>query len=315
MPAIDTLTPAEEKFFSSKGEVAPEPELPLAEAPKEETPEPEKAAAEPAVVEEVDPDDAEEVIAETGKNATKVSIGALHKERKLRKAAETAAAEQKLENAKIASRIEVVQQLIQQSQQPQRQPGDDIPDVNEDPVGHFRAKVERLEAQEAQRTQQVTAITNVQRLGQIATEKEAEYIRANPDYNDASKFLQEARAAQLRIMGYDQQTIAQTMSQEAIQLAAAALQRGENPAKWVHEMAKAMGHKGAPKAQIAPEPTADEVKIAMAAKGQGQGAGLGQIAGTASTPTTLEGLLKMSDSEFAEATKGDKFRKLLEGKR
>lgn len=313
--AIDVMTPEETKFFETRGEVPPDAQ---SELPPEEKPE---IAAEGQKVEikEVDlsePEDNDENVAEAGKNATKVSIGALHKERKLRKAAEAAAAEQKIENARISERVALVQGLIQQSQKVNAPVTDQIPDMDTDPVGHFKAKFERLEAWKTQQESQATTVSNLQQLGTLATQREQEFIKDNPDYTPASIYLQNARASQLKVMGYDDMTIKQTMANEAMTLAANAINRGENPAKWVYEMAKSLGYK-APTENVSretngvPAPTADEIKVAMAAKGQSKGGGLGEMAGTAPIPTTLDTLLKMSDDDFFEATKGNKFEKLL----
>lgn len=305
MPDVIELSPEETKFFATQGaETPPEPADP--------TPEPEpQAETKPVAEPQGEPD----------KSKT-VPHGALHEERELRKAEKKRADEATENFNKLRGRLDALTEIakagIQQPKAADTAP--QIPDINIDPVGHFRVKGEldakRIQALEAKLSEQDSRnqqTNNVQRVTQIAQAQEAEFVKGNPDYNAAAAHLLNIREAQLIAFGItDPAERANIRSQDAITIATAALARGENPAKVVYDMAVASGHKKAVPAEAAKAAAPSEAeKVRMAAKGQEAGQSLNQINGAANAPTTLEALLKMDDNEFAEATKGDKWRKLV----
>ena len=54
-------------------------------------------------------------------------------------------------------------------------------------------------------------------------------------------------------------------------------------------------------------------RVALAARGQASSKSLSAAGGGATGTLTLEALAGMSDDEFGEATKGDRWQKLLKG--
>lgn len=323
-PAVTPkLSEGEAKFFESQGEsdIPAEPATSQPEAPAAVSPDPssQPQAASP------EPEEEEIHVDDQGK-AVKPPKGfvpnvALREEREARRKAEARAAEQERNYATLQARLDTLQQIAQAQTQPKAEP-QQIPDETTDPVGHFRARTLALEEQlkqlsqaQQQQIQQSNLQTNVQRLTQIATSQEAEFAKANPDYNEAANYVRTMRDAQLTALGVaDPAARQQALQHEALNIAAAALQQNRNPAQVIFEVAKATGWKPAPKESppngAAQKPTPAQ-QVAMAAAGQIAGQSLGQVNGGASAPTTLESLLKMSDKAFAEATKGDKWRELL----
>jgi len=332
------VTPAmsegESKFFETRGEedipaAASEPAAPELPIPEPTTPEP--LAAEPEEIEEEHAPDA----AGTKPPKGYVSVNALREEREKRRAKEQ-------EFTVLNTRLETLMQLAnaqqQQAQTQQQQTAaPEIPDVTVDPVGHFKAKNALLEQQVAQlangfqqQNQQQTVQSNIARLTQIATAQEQEFSKTTPDYQEAAEFVKGLRDMQLQALGATDPAQRQILlQQEAMQIAAGALQNNKNPASVIYDIAKASGWKPKPAGQSSASVDASAAamkgalasaitpakQVQMAAAGQVAGQSLGQVNGSSTPPTTLESLLKLSDKEFAEKTKGDKWRELLEPRR
>lgn len=288
------------------------------EAPAPDAPTPELAPDTAEHEDKIDP--------ATGKERV-VNYGALHAERQKRKAAEGEATKAREEAARIMGRFETIQQLVQRGQQPQpQQPAaEEIPDINLDPVGHFQAQLaianKRIETFDKwQQTQEAnaTAMNNVAQLQRIAQSHEADFKKTAPDYDEAFQYVRKMRDQELEYMGYADPGVRQQIIQnDALQIAAQALQGNRNAAEVVYNIAKARGWAGkapAPTTQpVAPAQSPDAKKLATVAKGQAASQSLGQVSGSAPAEMSVESLLKMSDSEFEEATKGDNWRKMMGG--
>jgi hypothetical protein len=255
---------------------------------------------------------------------------AVTQERERRKAAEKEAREAQQQLATIKGRFEVLQQLAQQSAQPQVQApqAPEIPDYNADPLGNLQARLEIAEVaaraaneQVNQFAQQSQIQNNVQRLLEIAHTQEVSHARENPDYLPASQFLRDSRERELAFMGTPTHLIPAQLNSEIAQLTAFALERGITFPQAVSQVAQMRGYQpvqaapaptpaAAPVVNAAPTP---EERIQQVQKGQEMTQSIGQVAGTgAAAPMTLERLAKMSDEEFAAATQGNKWRDLLD---
>ncbi len=157
----------------------------------------------------------------------------------------------------------------------------------------------------------------------MAQSHEIEFTKANPDYTDAFQYLRQNRDAELIAMGYsDPGMRQQIISNDAIQIAAQALQTNRNAAEAVYNIAKARGW--APKTPPSPaatpkpaEPHPDTVKLQNVAKGQKTAASLGQVNGSAPAETGIKAVLDMSDEDFAAKYAGQdgeaNWRKLMGG--
>lgn len=270
----------------------------------------------------------------------------LQQERERRRAEAKGRQESEKQFAALQARLDTLARLA--AAQGQQQTEAEIPDVTVDPVGHFKAKNDVLERQlrengewrkqqenwRAQQEQQAQAVNNIQRLTQLANAHEVEFRKSTPDYDEASSYMRATRDAELEAYGIkDGFQRAQMIQQDAINIAAQALADSRNPAEVIYAMARARGYQvkaktapaaaaqAAPVVQAAPvtasaaQTVSDEIKVAMAAKGQQAGQSIGQVPGGAAPAVTLDSLAKMSDAEFADATKGDKWRKLMGGGR
>lgn len=273
--------------------------------------------------EEHDEDDAPEIDPKTGKQRV-VNYGALHSERKKRQAAEADVVKAREDFAKLSGRIEVLQQLAQR-QQPQKVNQEvAIPDVNVDPVGHFQAKAQIAEQKIAgfekwQQTQEnnATAMNNVRELTGIAMRHETEFSKTTSDYQEAAAYVRQARDQELDYMGYKDPAVRnQIIQQDALQIAAQALQGNLNAAEVVYNIAKARGYQAkAPvsAASVAPAKSPDAIKIATVAKGQAATQSLGQVNGESVPDLSPDAILKMTDAEFTKWASDDNWRKLMGG--
>jgi hypothetical protein len=197
-----------------------------------------------------------------------------------------------------------------------------IPDINEDPVGHFAAKLAATEAKlkaiEEASTKTVETITREkqeQQFWSTVERSEIEMRSTAPDYDDAVGFLEQSRVRELEAMIPDtDQSLALAhqngfrtvedlriamLNRDRVAVATQALQMGMSPAQLYYNLAKQRGFTGpAPKAPAAPmKPTAQAKQpnaIAATKKGQEASRSLsGGGAGASDGAVSLEDLAEM----------------------
>lgn len=195
-------------------------------------------------------------------------------------AAETAraAAELKLatEQAKINERVELLSRLAQMpapaapapvASPPPAPAPIEIPDVNIDPVGHFRAIAEvqkQHSDQQENRVKDLTAIVNglqerQQQAQQVAEMRawgqaqELAFMRQEPDYVDAMAHLKQSRHDELEAIGViDPAERERIINNDVTSIAARARQEGAN---FAERLFKASQKRGFAK-KVVPEPVA-----------------------------------------------------------
>lgn len=321
MPDVIELTPEETKFFATQGAEAPETveSVPAKEVAKQD----QRPEGDDNANKGHDPSEADSLDKDEKPSGT-VPQKALHEERERRKAAQKDAEEARTNFTKLQSRLDTLQEIARSTVQRSETPTAPVtPDINTDPVGHFKAKTEALERElsdtrkwRTEQEQRGQATNNIQRIAQIAQAKEAEFKQTAPDYDDASTHLRNLREAQLIAYGItDPMRRGNIIAEDAITIAATALSENKNPAEIIYNMAKASGYakKAVEQAQAVDNTPSETKKVQMARDGQKAGASIQQINGAASKTTTMQALLEMNDDEFAAATKGDKWKKLLAG--
>ncbi len=111
-----------------------------------------------------------------------------------------------------------------------------------DPLGAIRQDLSELKKDQQQareysqqREQEQTSRANLERT---VVAQVQEFSKATPDYQEALKYMLETRAKELQLLGAPQDQIEQLIEMESIQLAQGAVQRGENPAERVYNLAK-----------------------------------------------------------------------------
>lgn len=228
-----------------------------------------------------------------------VPHGAFHAEREERKKAQAQA--RAFENQLNQERQQYLMHLAQRQQAQAPQP----PKFEEAPLENLKhgidttaqqlANIQQHQARqqwEQQQRAQFEQFTNTVRS------QADSYIREQPEAGEAIKFLKHGRYQEYKGMGMDEQAAVQRVLQDELDLSAWALERGENPAKVAHEMAVARGYK--------------DSKQKLEMQRQGQGASLPTGGGRSGGLPSLEALLKMDSKDFAKATAGDNWAKLLQ---
>lgn len=236
-----------------------------------------------------------------------VPLAALHEERARRRELQQRLEANEREAQAWRQRAEERINAILQAQRPQ------TPSLEENPAVHLNSKLDGVsrdvqaitgaltEAQRAaQVQQQVAALENVVRT------REAEFAKEHPDFEAAVKFFYGQRTQELQIHGLDQVAALQQAAHEFRVGALQAAANGQNPAEMAYRMAQARGYR---KADPAPAVSAED-KFNAQAKGAAAAKSLGGGGASSGTPS-LQALLAMSDEDFAEATKGNKWSKIM----
>lgn len=243
------------------------------------------------------------------KESKVVPLGALHEERNRRKELQ-----QKMQT--MEERFGQLAQIVQQrlTPQQQREQAPEIPDVNTDPVGHFRAKTEALERQiaEMQRPiQEVQQSRQQQAMTQRATHAVASQIREfaaeKPDVVNAIQFIQEADRKALEAIGHDPAEAQMMVESHHDQLVMSLLQKGMSVPLALYQLATTRGYQAKASQQNAQEKLEGLKKGVGAARSLGSGGGV-------SAKLSLAALADMPADEFAKTVgSDDDFRKLFGG--
>ena len=202
-------------------------------------------------------------------------------------------------------------------------PKEEVPDPDEDPLGHANYKINRLEsqlrgvAQQAQRqqhqqqqqAQQNAASTEQQGIVGQSQNLQTQFAASNPDYWDAYQFLENTRTQELTAMGYNDSQAAEVVANERGMIVTQSLIRDQNgtvtgwkhnPAEVAYKLAKMRGFAApAPAAPVVAQVSGQD-KFNMAATGSVAGASVGSSGSgaPASGAPTLESIANMSDKDF-----------------
>lgn len=239
-----------------------------------------------------------------------VPLAALHEERNRRKELAAELARERQEREALARRVEERLQAMQEAQKPP------VPAFEENPAEHLRAKVEEAERiarmtaqQQAAWLQQQQQAQIEQQIAQRVVADEAEFMAEKPDYNDAVQYLHKSRVGELMTQyGLPEAAAIRQSAGELKEAAFVFTQRGMSPAQTAYQIAVQKGYTPKQAQQAADAATKFQTQAAgvKAAKSLGTG-------GATRTTMTAQQLLAMSDEEFAEATKGDNWRKVMGG--
>lgn len=130
-----------------------------------------------------------------------------------------------------------------------------------------------------------------QRTGQ-ATRFEQAFRESNPDYDDAAKFLQQARWDELSRAGYEEHQIARQIALDANALFDAGVKTGMNPAQLVYLRAQQAGY-----TKAAPQQSEEAAKVTALAEAQKNTQGIGTAGGGAGKLTAAQ-IAEMSEEEI-----------------
>ncbi len=250
-----------------------------------------------------------------------VPLAALHEERQTRKQIQNEIRQMREQQAQrdqqIAEQQEayaIAQQRLQQYIASMNRPPP--PDENSDPLAaglhiakQTQNEVQALRQQQAHREQweyqqRLQAQQNeMQRQAQdqfvaTVTGSEQQFTAEHPDYFDAVKFAVSRRMKELVAGGWQQEEAAQVATNDARNMAAQWVQRGQNPAAMAYQLSQAMGY--VPK-------TSDVAKMEMqergmqAAKPTGGGKPTGKLTASHIANMTPTELARLSNEDFEAA--------------
>ena len=281
---IEIETDDEKAFFESGGEAAPEAETSEIEQQQQAATEPEKQEAAP----EAEKTEQQE--------ETKVPYSALHEERMLRKEATQ-------ELRQVREKVESLQSLRDELTELRnsKKVEEDQASYEEDPIGHLREQQEQMQAKmtahETNAQQQQAQLQEVQQLQSTINTQVNEFVKDNPDYDQALSFMTERRMQDLTSLGItDPVQQQQIINTEAWNIAQTALQNNKNPAEVVYSMANSWGYQ---KAAGQAGKTELEQKVDTINKGQQEAQTLSDAGGAPdSTGLSLADIESMSDEDF-----------------
>lgn len=298
------LTASEQAYFDSHGETDPTGEAPeTTDSTEPDVP------ADDAVLEA---ETAPEAAPEADKRTKMVPHAALHEAREEAKRVKAELDQVKSVVGNIDAHLRRQFEAQQAAQAPKPQELPPIPDENEDPVGTIAflknalvelANNQQRSTQEAQQAQQVNAVVSTYRQ---AAEQARQHV---PDFADAYNHLINSRRMELVLNGIPENQVDAHIKREEVQVAAAAVQRGQNPAEAVYKLAMARGYRRAEAAPAAPQ------QIQAKAQAQADNVSLGSAGGSpAGGQMTAEKLASMSPEQFgAYMAKNPKTVKALMG--
>lgn len=271
----------------------------LAQELEPPVPEEEVAAGEPAKTEEPPKAEEPEASPEDGeveppKRPDKfVKIQALDEQKHKRRAAEA-------ERDAALKRAAILEDRWNQFLTSQRQPPQQLPPKDTQPIEHFDARINQTQQtveQLAQYAQQMQVREAQQRQVeqfkyQVAS-SEAEFTQENPDYPQALEFVRNRRIAELEAAGYEPMQISEMVMRDASAIAWDAMQRGKSPAEVIYNMAVNTGFtKTDPLA-------AGKQKIDATNRGIQASKSLKNSGGADGWPTAAQ-IADMSESDFSD---------------
>jgi hypothetical protein len=238
-----------------------------------------------------------------------VPLPELLEERKKRQALEARVNQDAAQNRILRERLDAILQKIQEAEKPQEPPQ---PVYEEDPAAYLKWQNDQLLAERravaekrAEEEKQSSQVKQLEQVRQTIKQGINQFAEVTPDYNDAAKYLIEARLKELEVMGVtDQNEIRTRLEQDEIEVGYWALQQGKSPGEVFYNLARSRGYSGT-KPVAEKESTLESVR-----KGQQAATSLSKAGGAPEGEITTETLLAMNDEDFAKYTKGKKWAKL-----
>lgn len=244
-----------------------------------------------------------------GDKPTKVPLGELLEERRRRQALE----QQTMElQARLAAQEQLKEEMRQFREQLKAKEDEEeaVPDYEEDPLEHLKAKTERqeqliqqqMEAQRQAQEQQQAAIQQQEAIKQVVTaisQREAEFVKEAPDYYEAIEHVRSIQRENLSGLGLTPDQVEAEVARAELETGIAALQNGVDPASYVYNIAKRMGY--TPKAKDTDNNAGNQDDAKMDALEKGTKAQ--SVAGGAN----LKELAEIEDDEEFEAAMKEVF--------
>ena len=247
---------------------------------------------------------------DAAERARTVPYGALAEERSRRKELQRELQESAGIRQRLQERLDALHTLAGQAAQA-------APDMDEGTAPSIDGATTRAtagaEASSAFRTQVLQSVRH--------------YAAERPDFMDAYQHARQARVEELTALGYGQDEAQAITFDNELEVINSAFAAGRNPAQVIYDFAVGRGYRPVGASErvagtgqgpaVRPiggaAPMTEAQKIALAARGQAAAKSLSAAGGGATGTLTLEALAGMSDEEFAEATRGERWQRLLRG--
>ena len=304
MESLETVTPAEREYFSSKGEKPiPSADEAAPEVEEVEAPDPDDVEADDADEAEVEAKDEAPEPEQPKRKDSRIPLRKLQESENQRRELEKRLAEREEAFARADERLRTLMQLAQPKQE---ETAVAPPDPKDDPIGAIEWQKQQIERIEQERQRQTVEYQQAQQLNALDTsyrQSWSAFAGKQTDAIDAYNHFVAVTGQFLAMQGVPQERVNQLIENEERKIAAAALQQGRNPAELIYNAAKQMGY--APK-QAAPAVDdsvrkASEADIERRQKASSASRSLGSASGQRSEgmPSAQE-LANMSEEEFAE---------------
>lgn len=242
-----------------------------------------------------------------------VPYGALAEERARRKELQRELQQSASARQRLQERLDALHTLARQPEPQDKQAAPNA-DVAEAPAieGATTSTIAADEASRAFGAQVLQSVRN--------------YATECPDFLEAYQHARRARVEELAGLGFTPDEALTITFENELEVINSAFATGRNPAQVIYDFAVRRGYRPSDGSQAAAvaggaSPSARPIdarpvmteaeKIALAARGQAASKSLSAAGGGSTAPLTLEALADMSDEEFAEATKGDRWQRLL----
>ncbi len=226
-----------------------------------------------------------------------VPYGAMHEERMKRKEIQS----QLESTTQRLSQMEQGWTRLMERMQEQQQPKP--PSFDEDPLESLRHDSEQIKQHlyqqqqaEQQRQQQYELEQRKQQFSNKYMDDANAYAQANPEFNEAVKFLAQARFDEYTASGLSRQEALQLLNDDEMAIASRAYQDGVNPAERIFKLAKIRGF------QVKAQKQEAEQKLQTIQKGMQASKSLNGAGGKVSNEPTLESLATMTMEELDEFT-------------
>jgi myosin heavy subunit len=224
---------------------------------------------------------------------------AFHEERARRKEAQRQAQELQAQNAQLVrQQQEILARMQQQTAVQQLPPADDPLAVMQHGIGQTQAELRALRERQEWQDRQTYEQNQWAQFTNAVHTAQSQFASEQPDAIDGINFLKQGRFKEYVAMGMTQDAARRQLHQDEVNLSAEAFKNGDNPAKVAYDMAVARGY-------VPPKQRLDMQK-------EGQGASMPSgSGGKGGGLPSLDALLKMSPGEFAKATSGENWEKLM----
>ena len=213
--------------------------------------------------------------------------------------------QQELADAREASKkmTEAFNKLVEAADKPTAQQPQ-IPDYEEDPIGHLNAKlemanqkIEGLSKSDQQSQQAQIEQNNMKRFMGDYNEQSREFESENPDYGDAYKHLVGEIRDDYMAQGLTKRQAIDAANNDEMMLAAQQMTNKMNPAKVIYEMAKRRGYRAEGKSQSQVKPNAID-KMERLERGVKASRSINNKGVSPNDRMTLEEIAELDDGDF-----------------